>query len=516
MLTGLCFSQLHAQHGISLYHLHGATFQNSQFNAAHVPEDGKFFLGLPVLSGINLHVNSKLSYNELITTDTEGTIIDISKAIDNLGRQNGLSAHLNVNLLHLGFRLGNNALLSFFANERVEFDFLFPREGVQLLWEGNASFLEETVELGRFALALNHFREIGVGYAVAPENSPWKIGIRAKYLQGIFNANLPANLRADVLTENENAQLNLDLQNGTLRTAGIEIARGEEGDIGSHIISNGNSGVAVDLGAEYKLNRSYSLALGVNDIGFINWKDGIRNYSLNDTTFRYVGAQFRPGTVQLRDSIENFVEQFEDIDEDTLGYTSFISPRIFGSVIWKARPRLSVISTVSARIIQGQTRLSFGVGGRYQIGRGLVVSANVTKLDQQFFNVGAAIAANVSIVQIYLASDHVIGYSAPDLDAADIRFGINFVFRGKDKTPKFDGGSESYSYGKVKQSKSKTKGEKGVRYGYFLGEEVKIKGKDSIYSLIKKQKRRQLKTKKSAKPKFYDPPKPKSTNPRSN
>ena len=61
-----------------MYHLKDATFQNTHFNPAYVPEYGNFFLGLPVISGINAHVSSKLSYNEIYTKGGDSTLLDTS------------------------------------------------------------------------------------------------------------------------------------------------------------------------------------------------------------------------------------------------------------------------------------------------------------------------------------------------------------------------------------------------------------------------------------------------------
>ncbi len=471
-----------------MYHLKDATFQNTHFNAAYVPEYGNFFLGLPVISGINAHVSSKLSYNELFTPSGDSTIIDLTKAIENLTRQNGLYGHFNINLLHLGLRLPNNAVVSFFANERIEIDFLFPKEPMQLLWEGNATILENEVKIGRFALSANHFREIGLGYAYAVPDFGTRFGIRAKYLQGMFNASMPGSLKANFLTENENHQINVDLKDAMIRTSSIQIATGDEGDIGSHLIGNGNTGFALDLGAEYKYNRYYTFALGINDVGFINWKEDIRNYHIDDTTFRYTGSQLK-GAYDLQDSLDMFSEIFEYEDDNTEPYTAWLPTRIFGSMIWNGYPGIDVITTISSRIIQGQPRFSFGVGGRYTTGSGFTASANLTKLDQQFFNIGVGLAAKVSVLQIYLASDHLVGYSAPDLDAFDIRLGVNFIFSKRQKSANSGPGGGRSSGGRGPGGRD-AKRAKGPKYGYFLGKEVKVKGQEGIYDVIKEQKKR--------------------------
>lgn len=490
-----------AQHGLSMYHLGNATYQNTQFNAAHMPDYGRVFLGLPVLSGINLHVNSKLSYNEIFSKGSDSTLLDISKAISNLSARNGVHAHVNLNLFHLGIRLPNNGVVSVFANERVEADLLFPTRLARFLWEGNTAFLEREVNIGRTALNVMHYREIGLGYAYALPQYRMKVGIRAKYLQGLFNAGTPGAMEATFLTQNENNQWNIDVSNGRIRTAGVEIATGDQGDIGTHLISNGNQGAALDLGLEYEYNRYYTVSIGVNDLGFINWKENTKQYSIPDTSVVYTGAQLYGAHESFQDSIETFVNRFAVYDNSNENYGTMLPARIFGSVVYKGFGSFDVISTISSRVIHGDPRFSFSVGGRYSLGPWLTVSANVVKLDQQFFNAGLALASKVGPVQLYMASDNVLGYNAPDISAVDFRFGINFIFdkKAKKQDNSLAGASQR---GPLKQKKDKTKGPKGTTYGFFLGEEVKIKGKDAIYSVIKKQKRRKLKNQRSPKPIF--------------
>lgn len=466
-----------------------------------MPDYGRVFLGIPVLSGLNLHVSSKLSYGEVISKGSDSTLLHISKAVSNLRAQNGIHAHFNFNLFHLGFRLPSNGVVTLFANERVETDFLFSTRMARFLWEGNTVFLEKEVNLGRTALNVMHYREMGIGYAQAIPQFGVKLGFRFKYLQGLFNVGTPASLRATVLTENENHQLNVDVTNGRIRTAGAEILTGDQGDIGTHLVSNGNTGAAIDLGFEYEYNRYYTIALGVNDLGFINWKENTKQYSVPDTTVRFTGAQLYGSHDTFTDSIETFVNRFAEFDDNNETYSTMLPTRIFGSVIYKGFAPFDVISTISTRIIQGDPRLSFSVGARYSIGPWLTASANIIKLDQQFFNGGLALASKVGPVQIYMASDNVLSWNATNISAVDFRFGINFIFDKRTKKTK-ERPNPGFEKGPKAQKTKKRKGPKGTTYGFFLGEEVKVKGQDSIYSVIKKQKRRQLKETRSEKPKW--------------
>ena len=87
---------------------------------------------------------------------------------------------------------------------------------------------------------------------------------------------------------------------------------------------------------------------------------------------------------------------------------------------------------------------------------------------------------------MYLAVDHVINFNVPKSKAVDFRFGMNFVI-GKRKTPELESGL----------SRGPIQGAKGLDTNVFLGKKVKTKKRDGIYSIIKKQKRRELKNKRT-------------------
>ncbi len=488
------------QDGLSLYHLGNVVYQSTDFNASYMPDEGDIFLGLPVMSGVHIHGSSKVSFNDIFDNTGENTYINISNALEKLTRQNGVYAHNKVNLFHFGYRLPNRAVISAFVNERVDADFLFTKEAVEYAWEGNGTRLEEDIKVNRLAGNATHFREYGLGLAYLEPRSGIRVGARLKYYQGFFNGSLPWNLKGSARTENENYQLNLDLQNAEFRTSGFDIITGENnhGDLGSHLIGNSNMGFGADFGFEYAINGMYKFALGVNDLGYIKWKENVTHYELTDTTFRYIGADlFGINLIELQDSIADFLDQFQIHDNNKDPYTTVMNPTVYGSITWNAYPGIEVVSTVGTRIVQGEPRFSFGVGGRYSIADFLILSGNVTKLDQQFVNLGAGLAAKVSAFRFYIASDLLIGYkgySVADMRGVDFRAGLNFVFKSRGRkysVPTGPSGLGGSSGGYVKsqaQSASGAQKEAGPKSSSFLGQTIKSKGTDGPYTIIKKQK----------------------------
>ncbi|MEP1033935.1 DUF5723 family protein [Ekhidna sp.] len=481
ILTSLaCFSQT----SLSFQHLGNATFQNNLINPSLIPK-GRFFLGLPVLSGVHFNVNNKFNYNEGFTVESTRTLIDVPKIIGNLQRQNMLTTKVEVNLLHLGYKLKSGALLSFVANERVEADFLYPKEMVEYVFtKGNSQFLNKDVKISKIGLRATHFREFGLGIA-APINDQLTVGLRGKFLVGFANASLPGGTSAVLKTNGEAFQIDAEWKKAILRTSGFDIYDDTEGDLGSHLVMNGNTGFAIDIGGTYKLNRYYTITGSVVDLGFINWKENIKNYSLADTSFNYSGVN-----LEDLDDIEQTLEdslfsKFETTDTFD-PYKSWLPVTAYGSWIYHYSPKTDFYVSAGTRLVQRHIKMMYGAGITQKFGKAFTGSISVTKLPQQFFNVGAAFVVKGGPVQMYMAADQVINFSVPDAKAIDFRFGMSFAFGNRPEKEVESG-----------LSRAPINGARGIDTNVFLGKKVKTKKRDGIYSIIKRQKRRELKNKRT-------------------
>ena len=431
---------------------------------------GKVFLGLPAMSGVHLNYNNKLSYNNIFSPIDNGVQVDSKKIFNSLQNENMVSTQVNINLLHLGYTTPAGATLYLFANERIEADFLYPKSLIDFIVNGNAGLVGEKVKIGKTRLGVTHFREMGAGYQYYIDDMDLGIGFRLKYFQGFFNMSTPESMTASITTESENYQLDIEMQNAVLRTSGKTIYDGTNGDLGSHLVSNGNSGFGVDLGFHYDLTNSFTIAGSVNDIGFISWKEDIENYSLKDTSVFYAGIDLKGVTDIVQEFKDTLVDKFDSYTKDTEAYNTLLTPRMYLSGAYHLTSQSDVTGTVAARYIQGQLKMAYGLGINYKLGSYFVGSINAIKLPQQIPNLGAAIAFKGGPAQLYIAVDQAAYWSVPDAKAIDVRFGINFIF-GKPPT--------------------KEKGDSANK-SIFLGGEVDVRGKDGIYTIIEKQKRRKI------------------------
>tara|TARA_Y100001972_G_scaffold109053_1_gene139603 strand:+ start:15553 stop:17001 length:1449 start_codon:yes stop_codon:yes gene_type:complete len=470
ILTVVSCSLAWGQTSLSFHHLGNTTFQNTLINASYIP-NGKVFFGLPAMSGIHASYNNKLSYNNIFSKVDNSLVVDTRKILGALQKRNMTSVETDINLFHLGYTSATGATIYLFANERINADFLYPKELLEFIVEGNAGLADETLKIGKTQLNLTHFREMGVGYRYYIDDANLGLGFRLKYYQGFFNMSTPGNFTADIVTESENYQLNLEMKNAALRSSGRDIYAGNTGDLASHLISNGNSGFGLDFGFEFDMGQYLTIAGSVNDIGFISWKEDIRNYTLNDTTMRYTGVSLREINDVVQVVKDSLVGKFKNELENNDPYNTLMAPRAYLSGKYHLTSTNDVTATVATRYVQGQFKMLYGIGINHQVGNFLTASINATKYPQQIPNLGAAVAIKGGPAQFYLAVDQVAYWSVPDFKSLDFRVGINFII----------GSSEGVS-------------EKSPAKSIFLGKEVEVKGQEGIYTIIDRQKKREVDT----------------------
>ncbi|MDW3212268.1 MAG: DUF5723 family protein [Reichenbachiella sp.] len=459
---------VHAQSGISLYHLTNSTFQGNNFNPAFFPE-GKTFVGLPVISGISIDYNGPVSYEDAITTNELGEREwDIDNFVNNAKKRNYVSMEADISTLHVAWRKSPTQGYSIFIRERVGARGFYGENVVKTAWRGNTAIVGDEIDLSRTALDVRYYREYGFGVWKSIPNRAINIGVRVKFLNGMISAVTDNKFDGSVGFEENTYNANFDLQGATVNTSGLNLI--DSDDLTSHMISNGNLGAGIDIGAHWKINKELSAAVSVNDLGFIHWKVDPENYLLADTTFRFTG-------IDLAD-VSNFEDAYLDtlknaLQDTTLyrAYTTGLNTTSYASLMYQLTPNDRFTGTIAAHIVRGNFRMIYSAAYTRKVGRALNVSANVSRIPQQGIDLGLAAAVNFGSCQIYMASDKLLRvWDVTKIDAVDFRFGFNLVFNGKGKSPKDDNSD--------------------LMHPSPYSKKEKVEKSDGIYWIIRKQKPR--------------------------
>lgn len=446
---------------VSSAFLKDAIYQNNEVNPAYFPE-ARLVVGLPVISGSSVSFNSRFAYNDVFNNLDNGVNeISLDKFLGSLKDNNYLGANVRINDLYIGYRR-NQAAISFFINDRVDFDFFFPKALIDFAVNGNAGFIGETIDLSKLGVNASHYREFGFGYTYFDKKDRFSVGYRAKLLSGFYHASTLNSFEGTLATNEDNFALTANLKNAQLRVVTVP-------DGGNFVFSS-NLGASVDLGFDYRYNDAFSIAFSLSDIGFISWKDDVDIEQVEDSEFTYEGVDIR-NTDNLVDALEDSLQDkfnlIEDIDEP---FTTLLPIRGNLTGTWHLTDNSEVAVAIMPRYVRGFLQMHYGAGITQKLGRNLRLSVSANKLPQQQFNMGASLAAHLGPLQIYGGTDKVLGYDLTEVRNFNYTFGINLAFgRGKVKKTK-----EYYP------SKFRING----------GEELTVRGKEKIYLIIKKQKPR--------------------------
>lgn len=423
---------VNGQSGIAMYHLKNTTFQGNNFNPSFIPE-GKLFVGLPILSGIALDYNSRASYNDIVINENGRKIWNTAGFASLMKKRNYVSLEADVSTFYLGVRANETTAFSFFVNEKMAGRAFGSKDIITLALEGNGGFIGKEIDFSKLAIDSRYYREIGLGYWKHLPKKKLSMGVRVKYLIGIFNASSDNNFDGKATLSEDNFNMAFDFKNATFNTSGVDLfSDGSSAEIQAHMIGNANTGLGIDLGANWNITKDLSAAIAWNDIGFINWKVDPKNYTIQDTTFNYGGLILKD-IEDFQQSLEDSITERFQRHETNNPYKTALNSRFYSSLSYKLNPKSTLTATIANHSVSRRLRMLYGIGYSRKFGKVFTVSGNVVKSPQRGLNVGLAYAIDLGSFQYYMATDKLLGIAdATNLSAMDIRFGINFIF-GRNK-----------------------------------------------------------------------------------
>lgn len=422
------------QSDLPFYHMGAFTPQSSINNAAFFP-DAEFYFSLPGLSGINAKLNSEISYNQLFrpVEGTDSVKMDLQGAIADLKEGDNLRFEGDVSLFQFGVRSGHRAF-TLFANLRYDGGFNYPVSFLNYFVNGNGNFIGEQVEERQIKGGGIAYHEIGLGYSqdiVVMDDKVLRIGGRFKYLHGIAHASVSDNASMMMFTNPESYDINVQFNNATMRTAGFNELEGD--DPSGYIIGfgkNRNTGFAIDFGAEMDISERLSGSIAINDLGFINWRQDIENYTLQNSTVTLGGFE-DVNDIDFGDALEDSLDVWTETSTVQNNFKTGVGTRILMGANYQLNVNGSLLATIAYnRSSYNASELGFGVGYSHKVGKTLTLSSTLSKDQFRPLKVGGGLAVRVGSLQLYGVFDDVLNAvrKTGDLTGMDARIGINFLF----------------------------------------------------------------------------------------
>ncbi len=467
------------QTGVSIYHLGDRLIQNNFENPSLMPR-GRFFVGIPVLSGVRLNYINRLSYNEAIIDNEDGEAeLDIDRLISNLDDNNLIYSSGVVTIAYLGTNLSNGGGITAFVREKYVSSVNLPKSVVEFAWFGNVALNGQPLVLNDLKADNRYYREYGLGYS-HPLGDQLRIGGRFKVYQGLLAATTDDSFNGRVQTNPEDFTLNFSMQNARIHTAGLEAES-------SYFLFNGNYGFGADIGVDWTYDK-FNVNAAIRDIGAIRWRSNTTTYGLNDSDFTYRGVSFATVDDLIEEVQDSLLDKFQDYEE-IVQFTTRMNISFLLNGSYRPWEKGAVHGTMVNTLILDQPRTTLALGYTHDFSSSFSLSGTVTKLPQQFVNFGLAARIEAGPVQFYLGTDKIFGnYNLTDVEALNLRFGANLIFG--EQRDKNDIQSERPAAGKIKQTKEKPyKPPKHKDHPNRGVSKPKVKGRDGIYTITGRQKK---------------------------
>jgi hypothetical protein len=421
---------LNAQTDLTFYHLGASTPQSSIRNASFTP-NAKFYISLPALSGVKLKFDGGFSYSNLMRPieGTDSVKVDIDMLLNHLESGDRFTTSGTISIFQMGYSKGSWAV-NLFSNSRYSMDFVYPVNFLTYFVNGNGGYLGERIEETDLNVGGMVYNEIGVGFAkdfLVMQDKKLRIGVRAKYLQGIAHLGSSENASITMYTDPDTYDLSIKFQDATFKTAGLNELTG--GNPVGYVLANDNKGFAVDLGAEFAINDRFSTLLAVNDIGSISWKQGIENHSLIEDEIIFSGFEDLD-EIDIAQAFEDSLDVWTESETSYQSYKTGIGTTAIISGVYHLPKGRFIGSISNTKKHNGKSDMAFGIGYTHQFGKILTLSSTISKEQRSQVNVGGGLAARFGFFQLYTSFNDAVnvGRDIREVSDVDVRFGINFLF----------------------------------------------------------------------------------------
>jgi hypothetical protein len=441
------WGSLLAQEDLST-HFMRHTWQANRTNPAFFP-DYKFVVGLPGFYN-SLRV-SNITYNDIVVQNSSGeNVLDPASGIaaldatDNIIREN-----LDIETLALGFRLGK---LGISLGHAARFNaFLnYPKALPQLIWEGNAQFIGQTVGFAP-DVDLFSYQEFSLGLMYDLTDN-FSIGGRFKLLSGLNAVNSSGN-KLELTTSDDVYQLSLDADYTANSAGSIDYSGFEDvsvnfdfGTVDFDRLFTKNTGVSFDLGARFAFDK-FEVTASVIDLGAsIDWDDEVNNYSLQGN-YEFKGLDFAEAILEDSTEFGSILDTLEaqyEITETSNAFSTTLPTRFYLSAHYQLRSNWSVGALFYSENYREEIYPAVAIGTSFDVLPFLNIGGLYAFRSGTFDNLGINATVKLGPVQLLAATDNIFTAIQPkDSNAANLRVGLNLLLN---KVSAHEGGSSGGSF----------------------------------------------------------------------
>lgn len=399
----------------TLLHFMRQSPQSLRSNPANISDSVKYFLGIPVLSNINVDFKSAISYGDAIVRTAKDSLRINPDLPNELTDKSRINFGVNVELISFGFRFAQKNMITFSAGVRSYGNFLLPKDAAVLAIQGNDPGRPLVIETDARGVA---YAEAALGYSRII-NKNWKAGVRVKYLIGAAGADCDK-IHATVNTSPVDYTM-------TLTSAGlVRTSMPDQNNISIQDMLK-NRGFGFDAGVYYKTPvKGLEVSLSFIDWGFIDWSTGLKNYESKIVGGEYV---FRGLEKLDQNSIDNIIDTLKNVfkfeEQPGEKFRSTLPGKIFLGVSYNLTPKDKFGFLFNTHALHNFEQTRFGVMYNRSVGQWFSVAVGNNFYTDQAWSPCLGMNFRLSGFQLYLVAENINSFKATEARALNVQFGMN-------------------------------------------------------------------------------------------
>lgn len=376
--------------------------------------------------------NTSIRYDNIFDFDAQGrpAMVNLRKFADAIKENNYLGISMNESLFTL-YRSINDHMLTFDYRLKVKSDMAYGNGLFKLLSYGNSAFVGESNPIN-IDLNLNTqvYQEISVGYQWNVLDN-LSVGGRAKLLFGVANVTTDA-FDVKLYTDPDSYALRLmeDISMSASLPSVFTLQDGVIGTQGRFNVADlfRNPGFGLDFAAEYRFNEKFSAVAAVHDMGFINWSgnnmkmvgkivDGGQFY--DDGSFLFSGLEMEQLQQVISDAsyrtlfLDSLKQYFQLQFTPQEKYTTMLNTNILLRGNYDITSHSRISAQMRGYFMGSGFRPAMTLAYSGSFFRMFDVCATYTMMRGSYANIGAGLAGNFGIFQIYATTNNVLGFFDP-------------------------------------------------------------------------------------------------------
>ena len=423
-LVGVLSLTTIAQNEIGTYFLDG-TWAARELNLTDTLQ-GKIEIYLPGIFAESHHSN-QISLAQIVR-DNEGTnTLDLNGVINQLDQNNTFENNLKVNSIGIGLKF-KSFQIDVRHNTRLNSVINYPRTLAQLVFQGNAQFIGETVEFGP---SVDYFAYHEYSLGISKQFGALSLGGRIKFLSGIGFLQTDQN-RASLFTDDDVFQLTFDTDYAlnTFNTLDIEGVSDFtfNGDLAEQFFSN-NTGFGFDFGASLDLTKKLRISASILDLGSINWDEDTNRFE-SQGNFTYDGVDL--DDFLLNDSVEfevklDTLEEVFAFNKSSTEAESSLNAKVYIAGQYQISNQLSVGALLHIDNLD-DVNPAVGLNAQYQFSKTFLLGINYSYRKDNFSNLGAQFSAKLGPVILFGNADNIPSFFSNSIYSFNGRLGLGLAF----------------------------------------------------------------------------------------